>query len=971
MALPFTPFEVGVGADGAISVLAELTLKSSVLLLVTGCAALLLRRAPAAVRHLVWSLGLAGALALPVLWAVAPQWQLPGLSGVLPEPVTAEAVVVEQPVSAPIVASTGTGHVSAVEVPPTGAEPAPFDGEVWADGGTVRVDREPVPAGRPDMGVRLDFPWYVWVVAIWALGAVGLVAVVILGIVRVARLGATAAPVTGGHLARCARQLVGRFNIGRPVRFLTSRVSPVPMTWGVVHPTVLLPREAEDWTEDRLRAVLLHELAHVKRNDYLTQLIARFACAIYWFNPLVWLATHRLRIERELACDDAVLRAGSKASAYAGHLLEIARSLRVEPMTSVASVAMARPSQLSGRLLAVLDARRARAGVTAKLAVPAALMAALVVIPLAGASASSEADSSADVSVGGEQASSITRGSADVSLTAKHTARPPGRQTAPAATSDPSERPTIRRPPRRSAVPSFRPTAPDLLTAALQGCDWDRLERTSSSMNIDDERMRIRIRAGDCELDIDADGEIEFSEDDTDVVSISRRGYLDIEEKVGRTVRRLEIEPAADGTLVRRWRVNGETRPYDDEARAWLARILPMLFRATGIGAEQRAERILARGGVDALMQEISLITSDYVARRYFAILLERVDLDPATVGRVVRQAGQEIGSDFELARLLVTVAENQPLDETVRAAYVEAAGSIESDFEHRRVLTAILQREGLSREVADAMLRSARDIESDFELARLLIELVEARPLDETLTPAFFDAANSIDSDFEHRRVLAAVVSKGTPSIEVLDRTLESAITISSDFELGRLLAQVAEVYPVDRALPASYLTAAKTISSGHEAGRVLHYLIGRARLSPEALNGVLEIAETVEEDFELGRVLTAVVKEHTLTDATRPAFFRAAGEIGSDFELGQVLRAVVDQESLTAPTVAAVLAAALEIESDFELARLLVRVAEAFPIDDDLRPAFMRALDTIDSRHERERVLSALYPRGRPADQ
>ena len=155
------------------------------------------------------------------------------------------------------------------------------------------------------------------------------------------------------------------------------------MTWGWIRPVVLLPAEAASWTIERRRDVLLHELAHVRRRDCLTQTIARVACAIYWFHPLAWVAERRMRIERERACDDVVLLAGARASDYAGHLLEIARGLRVPRTAALAALAMARPSQLEGRLMAILDPGRNRRGPGRRMGLIALITATLLVVPLA------------------------------------------------------------------------------------------------------------------------------------------------------------------------------------------------------------------------------------------------------------------------------------------------------------------------------------------------------------------------------------------------------------------------------------------------------------------------------------------------------------------------------------------------------------------------------------------------------------
>jgi uncharacterized protein (TIGR03435 family) len=140
------------------------------------------------------------------------------------------------------------------------------------------------------------------------------------------------------------------------VTFAESARSPMPFVCGVINPLVIMPAAASSWSADRRHVVLLHELAHVKRRDCLTQLLARFAFAIYWFHPLVWLAAHRLHVERERACDDVVLTSGVRGSEYARHLVDIAKAAvsRRSPFAA-AGVAMAYHGRLERRLMSILD----------------------------------------------------------------------------------------------------------------------------------------------------------------------------------------------------------------------------------------------------------------------------------------------------------------------------------------------------------------------------------------------------------------------------------------------------------------------------------------------------------------------------------------------------------------------------------------------------------------------------------------
>jgi beta-lactamase regulating signal transducer with metallopeptidase domain len=365
--------------------------KATLLLLAALALNLALRGRAAAVRHLVWSAALAGLLLLPLLGMAVPGWSIPGLAwggnaAVSADPAAAAAHVFAE-LDAPAPASLPDANLApAAGMPPLPPEVA---SAVAAAVAPPRSAEAPLAASG----------WARWLLAVWAAGALGVLGWLAVGYLRMMRLVRGTVRVTEPEWLQRVSVLADALGIRRPVTLLHGDHGMMPVTCGIVWPVILIPPAAEEWSPERRRAVLLHELAHIRRQDCLTQLLAQLCCAVFWFHPVVWFAARQMRIERERACDDVVLRFGTRASDYAVFLLEVARGFRGSPLSAPAVVSMARPSQLEGRLLAVLDARRPRTVPSGRLYAVAAAAALGVVVPLAALEPSAEAGFGAEAAM--------------------------------------------------------------------------------------------------------------------------------------------------------------------------------------------------------------------------------------------------------------------------------------------------------------------------------------------------------------------------------------------------------------------------------------------------------------------------------------------------------------------------------------------------------------------------------------------
>lgn len=261
-------------------------------------------------------------------------------------------------------------------------------------------------------------------------------------------------------------------------------------------------------------------------------------------------------------------------------------------------------------------------------------------------------------------------------------------------------------------------------------------------------------------MEIRVEGNVDFTDDYTDIRSISEDGLFQARDERGGVARKLRVVRGADGEPQRSYFVNGRKRELDAEGRAWLAKFLIEAVRGSGLDAKARVTRILQERGARAVLEEISLIKGDYAKRIYFETLLKEGALSGDNLESALRQAAREISSDYELAVFLIESKDKYLGTDKMIPVFFEATRKIGSDYEHHRVLSAVVQKQPGKR-VLSLMLESAASISSDYEKASFLIEAAPLYMAEASLRSAFLQTVNSISSDYERGRVLSFVAKK------------------------------------------------------------------------------------------------------------------------------------------------------------------------------------------------------------------
>jgi beta-lactamase regulating signal transducer with metallopeptidase domain len=718
---------------------------------------------------------------------------------------------------------------------------------------------------------------------LWAAGALVIIARLAVGTTLVASLARRGARVEDGGWLSLAQRLSSALQIDRPLTLLRGSRVGVPITWGIVYPVVLLPDDADAWPEERRRFVLVHEMAHVKRLDALTQLAGQLALALFWFDPLVWVANRRMQLEREHACDDYVLRHGTPASHYAEELLAMVRSLGT-PGTSgnqgaqpaFAALAMARRSEFEGRMLSILDPVLDRHPLSKGRTLMSAFAALLLVVPLAAlhpyerhapqaipAMAASVAVPTIALTLPAG-ADTVLPESFRISFHAPEGAPAVRQGSHPSVPSEPSTPSLPSSPsfPSSAASPAsptspVSPTSPTTLSEAVAAtnaalattgrklqtlsgqkattspktCDEPTVPGTTINAihsHEDDEgassfRYFSLRENGDC-LEATLVGKVTFTDAEDDVASMPVTSHAVFRERLAGDDRELVVRWAEDGTLSHILRVNGRPAPYDAAARRWLAGFLPPVLREGAINVKPRVSRLRARGGVDAVLQMIGTIRSSGAKRSHYEALLEGDRLSPDDLDRIVRHAGRNLSSSGDLRSVLTQAGPGARNSSRTSSAFEEAVNAVSSSGDKRSVLQVYGQ--STDRDMLLSVMRLAETVPGSGDRSSLLAALAPnyLGRNDDALREAYFRVAATIPSSGDMRRVLNGAVNGFAGSNEkVAYDVATAAANVPSSGDRAAVLSALANVGALrSTRVREAYLRAAQGLSSG-DAVRVL----------------------------------------------------------------------------------------------------------------------------------------------------
>ena len=752
------------------------------------------------------------------------------------------------------------------------------------------------------------------VVIAWLIGVLAMSVRLVGGWLLTRQMVRRAAVAVSPAIEAAARAIATRLHVRRTVAILESQLVAVPTLIGWLKPVVLLPTAAlAGLSPDQLRAILAHELAHVRRHDYLVNLLQSMVETLLFYHPATWWVSAQIRAEREHCCDDLAVEVCGDRLVYASALAELTTLAGHRGLALAAT-----DGSLLNRVRRILGGQRSMhepapawpllalvvlvvgAGSfnanqsdeaeppTTSQAAPVAPVAPVeLVAPVAPASpattdeqliaaAYAQSDATqAEASQAGavaaqlrEQAAWLSaeaaRLRAEAELIRQADAQLRGVQDAfETAPPPPPSPPSLPSPPQQSGL------------------------RGSGNMSWSDNGESISVKWT---------GAFRLNDDETDIEWIENGATVTITD--GMIFRsRVDLRGTANG-IDRSYSRNGLRRDYEPEGRAFLTAAIDRLIRHSGAFAKDRVARFLKRGGPDAVLAQIDdLSDSSYVRRVYYSELLKQAPTTDALLAKVLDRVTKEVSSNYDKATLFTQAAALPAITDSHRVSIARAVKSISSSYDQRRSLTAIVNRTPLAAAVAAAVVDAVASISSNHDRAEVLIAVAEHGGVTAATAPAFMERVRTTSSSHDQRRVLTAVAAHA-PLTDVVGVEIARAIgAITSSHDQSSMLIALVDRGGLTDGNAQAFFDSAARVNASYDLSRVLRKVIERSPENERLVGGVLRLAPKVSSSHDRANVLIDVATGSRVAGEMRQLYLAAANGLGTHDE-NRTLAALVRAE-------------------------------------------------------------------------
>ncbi len=365
----------------------------------------------------------------------------------------------------------------------------------------------------------------------------------------------------------------------------------------------------------------------------------------------------------------------------------------------------------------------------------------------------------------------------------------------------------------------------------------------------------IIVNNGKDKLEINYTGEVKFTDDEAAIKSMSKNSYL----KYWKNDRKLRVKCNVNGELSYEMLDNGrKLNPEDAEGKKFLAEAIQGMI-SVGFDAQGRMKRIVEKGGLRALLNEVDRLDNDFIKSMYLENLITSDSIHPEQVTEIAKKIGTQIGSDFEKGKLLQKFSPTQLKDSLTSIAYFDAVKSIGSDFEKANALKHII-KQPLSEEQLDSALSASNTVGSDFEKANILKELLHQETVaGENLSP-FLNSVDHVGSDFEKANILKELIDNKQFEGGNFTNLLGSINRVGSDFEKTNLLKKLANKELQTEEQWIGLINETAKIDSEFERGNVLVQIAGKMPKSEEVKTSYKSVAKTINSEVDYGKVVKAL---------------------------------------------------------------------------------------------------------------